>query len=154
MTRITVRPEAADQPDVVDLMRLSDQVAAKLYPSNGRLPFDVKTMVSENIVVMVARADNGLVAGCCSLFCAGTKTVELKRMIVDPDHRNLGVGKSLVASACDFAKRKGIKLMQLEVGSKNSAAQAIYEGAGFIDRGPFASHKASQMSRFMELALG
>jgi len=151
LTRITVKPESADQPDVADLLRLSDQVAAKLYPNNGRQPFDVKKLFTPDIVVLVARTENGCSAGCCALLVSENETIELKRMIVSPKYRNWGVGKSFVAFALNLASTSGMTAVQLEVGRKNSAAQAMYLGAGFKDRGPFADHKDSPMSRFMEL---
>jgi len=134
-------------------MRLSDKVAFELYPGSNRRPFDTKTLASPDVVVLVARTHDGTAAGCCSLFMGANNTAELKRMIVRPRFRGIGVAEALLASLCDVAAANAITTIQLEVGIKNAAAQKIYQLAGFRDRGPFAKHKASPDSRFMEKKL-
>lgn len=151
MTEIIVKPERTDQPDVEALIRFSDQIASALYPDGDRQPFSAKSLFSPDIVTLLARTADGQAAGCCLLHLKADNTGELKRMIVYPHFRKLGVGKTLVASVCDVAMARKIKSIQLEVGIKNVAGQSVYQNAGFQKRGPFGDHKASPESYFMEL---
>ncbi|MFT5796560.1 MAG: putative acetyltransferase [Candidatus Azotimanducaceae bacterium] len=152
MTEIIVKPEPADQPDVEALMRLSDKVAAELYPYDARPSFDFIALASSGMVMFVARTTNGTAAGCCALILNAKNIGEIKRMIVHPSFRKLGVGKALVSSLFDVAHARGITLLLLEVGIRNVAAQYMYQNAGFRERGPFANHNASTSSRFMEVS--
>ena len=152
MTEIIVKPEPADQPDVEALMRLSDKVAAELYPCDARPSFDFKALASSGLVMFVATSTNGTAAGCCALILNAKNTGEIKRMIVHSSFRKLGGGKALVSSLFDVAYEKGILLLLLEVGIRNVATKYMYQNAGFRERRPFANHKASTNSRFMELS--
>ena len=62
-------------------------------------------------------------------------------MYVPSRHRRHGLGRQLVHAALEFARgRPGVKLVQLTVTRGNRAAQALYEGSGFVPFGtePFA----------------
>ena len=63
ITKIIVKPEPADQPDVEALMRLSVKLAAELYPYDARPSFDFKAFASSGMVMFVARTTNGTAAG-------------------------------------------------------------------------------------------
>jgi len=54
--------------------------------------------------------------------------VELARLIVRPDRRNAGVGRSLVRKLLD---RAGSRVSFVRVVPENAAALACYRGAGF-----------------------
>ena len=57
---------------------------------------------------------------------------ELLLVAVLPSHRGLGIGGALIAAAADTALGFGIEAMFLEVRDGNSAAQQLYERAGFV----------------------
>ena len=73
-------------------------------------------------------------------------TGELKRMIVDPRFRGRGVGVSLVQAVLGSAEKRGIKTIQLEVGTKNIEAQTLYRKMGFSDRDAFGDYKPTSIS--------
>ncbi len=50
---------------------------------------------------------------------------------VDPDLRQQGVGRYLLASALDFVRKQSGTMVYLEVGVNNSAAQHLYGQFGF-----------------------
>ena len=147
---LVVGEEPADQPDVDDLMRVSDAVAARLYPGAFRRPLNGKTLVSDDIVILVARTGDGRAAGCCALFVGPDRTGELKRMIVDPRFRGLGVGARLVEAVLTSAASRRIARLQLEVGVRNTEAQALYRKMGFSEREAFGTYRPSPLSLFME----
>ena len=53
---------------------------------------------------------------------------------VSPDIRRKGIGKELVACAESWCSDKGLVYMQLDVGSSNEAAAALYASAGYAPR--------------------
>jgi ribosomal protein S18 acetylase RimI-like enzyme len=50
---------------------------------------------------------------------------------VDPNHRNRGFGRVIMAAAEDWLRRTGIEKMQLMVRADNTAVQAFYESIGY-----------------------
>jgi len=55
----------------------------------------------------------------------------IDNLIVDEDHRMMGVGSALMARAETWAKEKGAASMELNVYHFNQAAQALYEQLGY-----------------------
>jgi len=50
---------------------------------------------------------------------------------VVPQHRNLGLGRSLVLQCLDGFRRRGMRRVLLEVTSENRAAVTLYQAIGF-----------------------
>ncbi len=149
---VTVAVETPRQPEVAALLALSDAIAAALYPGEPRRALNPKTLDAPRIHLLVARRD-GLAAGCCALFEGQEGTAELKRMVVDPAHQGQGVGRALLEGAEALARRLGVTRIQLEVGIRNTAGEALYRRAGYRDGAPFCGYRASPISRFLEKAL-
>jgi putative acetyltransferase len=150
---ITVREESPRQAEVARLLQQSDALAASLYPGEYRRPLNPETLDAPGISLFVARADDQTAAGCCALFDAGDGTAELKRMIVDPGRRRLGVGKALLQAMEAAAATGGIHLIRMEVGVRNTDGQALYRRMGYRERGPFGPYKPSPISLFFEKAV-
>lgn len=55
----------------------------------------------------------------------------LNELFVAPETRGLGVGRSLLQSATDFASENGAKRLVLATAVDNHAAQALYEQMGW-----------------------
>jgi mycothiol synthase len=51
---------------------------------------------------------------------------------VDPDIRNQGIGSIALAAGISYLKGKGVETVMLTVDSRNPAALALYETAGFL----------------------
>jgi putative acetyltransferase len=113
-----------------------------------------RTLLASNVVILIARTTDGEAAGCCALFVKSDNTGELKRMIVDPRFRGRGVGVSLVQAVLGSAEKRGIKTIQLEVGTKNIEAQTLYRKMGFYHRDAFGDYKPTSISMFMERPTG
>lgn len=75
-------------------------------------------------------------------------------MIVDQRFRQQGVGRALLQAAEAAAMSKGIRLIQMEVGIRNTDGQKLYRSAGYRERGPFGTYKPSPISLFFEKAIG
>ncbi len=56
---------------------------------------------------LVAELDAAVV-GCCALEVVWADLAEIKSLAVDPNHRNQGIGKALVAAAVEQARAIGV----------------------------------------------
>lgn len=153
----SVAKEPADQPEIQRLLDLSDAVAASLYPGAFRQPLNSATLSRPDIALYVARntadIEGSCAVGCAALLDLSDGTAELKRMIVDPEYANRGIGSGLVHAALEGARQRGMRSVLLEVGIRNIKARRLYERAGFRDRGPFASYRDTPIATFMEISL-
>lgn len=52
---------------------------------------------------------------------------ELHNIVVDPQHRQLGIGKRLMQFYIDFCQQMQIRALHLEVNSSNSSAIHLYQ---------------------------
>jgi ribosomal-protein-alanine N-acetyltransferase len=77
-------------------------------------------------------------------------------MWVEPEQRRKGIGSDLLDAITSWALERGLERLQLEVTDTNSAAQALYIGAGFVPTGrkrPLPSHpelQATEMERSLK----
>jgi ribosomal protein S18 acetylase RimI-like enzyme len=90
-----------------------------------------------NIVILVAE-QNGEVIGYTYSGIEGTDYMSLRGpagvmydIVVDPDHRQQGVGRLLVDATLEALKRKGAPRVVLSTAEKNGAAQRLFDRAGF-----------------------
>lgn len=150
---IYVAVEAADQPDIDRLLAISDAVAARLYPGEFRRPLTGRALSHTDASTFVARDASGQALGCAALMDLSDGAVELKRMIVEPEHAGQGVGRALLLAILQAARDRGIRRVLLEVGIRNVEARRLYESAGFRERGPFGRYIDSPIASFMEIAL-
>lgn len=58
----------------------------------------------------------------------------LEELYVIPDLRGGGIGRALLESAMEAARAAGATRMDLNTGETDTAARALYEGAGFTNR--------------------
>jgi len=77
--------------------------------------------------------DEGLAGFICFWVVAGE--VHLLNIAVAPERRGLGTGTYLLSRMIVFAEGMGVDRIWLEVRPSNSAALALYRGAGFIEEG-------------------
>jgi putative acetyltransferase len=140
------------QPEIADLLKHADAYSASLYPEEGRHPVDLTFLAGPNVRFFVAR--NGATAvGCGALVIDAEGVGELKRMIVHPDARGQGVGRSLLDAIEAAARFEGIDTLRLETGPGNREALNLYRCGGYIDRGPFGTYRAGPHSLFMQKKL-
>ena len=79
----------------------------------------------------IAEVD-GARAGC--VFCTAgpdPETAKLRILLVDPQHRGLGLGAALVETCVDFARTSGYARVALWTNSVLESARRLYEAAGF-----------------------
>ncbi|MGK2879816.1 MAG: GNAT family N-acetyltransferase [Mycobacterium sp.] len=79
---------------------------------------------------MIGQRPVGLIAAQPELV----DSVYLYSLWLDPTARNRGLGRALVATAVDWAKRHRARTVWLRVAADNAAAKGIYEAVGFVER--------------------
>ena len=89
---------------------------------------------SDNSAVVLCQSGPG---PCVGYYCVSwvLEIAELRRMAVVPAARGRGLGGDLLRHALAELAGRSIEKLWLEVRASNSAARALYEGAGFrVDR--------------------
>jgi putative acetyltransferase len=149
---LTIGQEDPRQPEILELFDHSDSYAASLYPAEGRYPVDTDYLAGPAVRFFVAR--NGAAAvGCGAIVIAPDGTAEIKRVVVHPEARGLGIGRRLMAAIEAAARHEGVSTLLLETGPRSQEALALYRRCGYRDRGPFGAYPESPHSVFMELTL-
>jgi putative acetyltransferase len=90
--------------------------------------------------------------GCVGLRPLEPGICEIKRLYLRPAARGLGLGRRLAETAIDAARRYRYSAMRLDTVDSMVAAQTLYRGLGFRERGPYGTHQ-DPMLRYFELAL-
>jgi ribosomal protein S18 acetylase RimI-like enzyme len=79
--------------------------------------------------------DGSTVVGSVALRLVEPGVAELKRMYVLPDRRRQGLGRALLARGLEWARDRGVRRIRLDTAEQMTAAQRLYESAGFVRTG-------------------
>jgi ribosomal-protein-alanine N-acetyltransferase len=75
----------------------------------------------------------GTVAGCALVnYRRGSKRGRLYTISVDREFQRRGIARQLLAAAETSAKRRGCRIMRLEVRADDAGAIALYESTGYV----------------------
>ena len=66
---------------------------------------------------------------------ASRHVLELRGLMVDPDHRRRGIATRLLRAAEQEAARRGVRRLTLRVLAPNAQARALYEARGYVVEG-------------------
>jgi len=97
--------------------------------------FLAERIARDESVVLVAEHDSNAIGfvqlyPLCSSVLLG-RTWLLNDLYVAPQARRLGAARALLDAACAFARERGALGLELETGSANVTAQALYRSAGW-----------------------
>lgn len=132
----------ADLPDLIAFFRdYAAGLPVDLGPQGfahelARLP---GAYAAPHGALLIARID-ARAAGCIALRRLDAGACELKRLYVTPHARRSGLGKALVASMIEEARRLGYCQMKLDTLKHMQAAIALYRSFGFTPVPPYGSH--------------
>jgi ribosomal protein S18 acetylase RimI-like enzyme len=112
-------------------------IAATSQTEKGYGSFLGTQLEEPNIVILVAERD-GEVIGYTYSGVEGTDYMSLRGpagvmydIVVDPGHRQQGVGRMLVDATLEALKSKGAPRVVLSTAEQNAAAQRLFDRAGF-----------------------
>ncbi len=142
-------------PEVLLLLRQSDEYMASLYPPESNHMESVEGLRQPNVGFFGAMVD-GKVAGCggVKIMMSDKPYGELKRLFVSEDHRGMGIATRIIERLESHLLTSSVSLARLEVGIEQPNAIALYERLGYRKRGPFGDYRADPLSVFMEKRLG
>lgn len=102
--------------------------------------------------LLLATEDDQL-AGCIALRKLGENVCEIKRLFVRPAYRGQRLGKVLVESIIDEARKLGYTTMRLDtLPGRMDKAIALYQSIGFVEIAPYCENPV-EGAKFMELDL-
>jgi GNAT superfamily N-acetyltransferase len=102
--------------------------------------------------LLLATEDDQL-AGCIALRKLERGVCEMKRLFLRPAYRGQGLGKVLVESIIDEARKLGYTHMRLDtLPGRMDKAIALYRSIGFVEIGPYCENPV-EGAKFMELDL-
>ena len=145
---ISIAPEDPRQPDVRQLIDLSDAHMQALYPPDSNHLAAVETLAAPDTVFLVARRD-GEVLGSIAFRLIAPGHAEIKRMFVRTDARGHGLGRRLLDALEDAARDRKIARISLETGIRQPEAIGLYRAAGYQECPPFANYTPDPLSLFM-----
>lgn len=99
----------------------------------NEMPGPITGSKGSHRIVMVAEDEAGLQGfGIMQLL---HQECEIENLVVTPEVRRRGVGKRLLRTLIDLARKHGATAVFLEVRDGNEAARALYNGVGFRESG-------------------
>jgi len=102
--------------------------------------------------LLLAKDDDDQIAGCIAMRKHGPGICEMKRLFVRPAYRSTGLGRVLVNTIIDEARKLGYTHMRLDtLPGRMDKAIALYRSIGFVDIEPY--YTSLETAKFMELDL-
>jgi len=149
---------AVEDPRAADSLALYDEMSAfvlRTYPEdeeNGIVPTTTEELACDGVLV-VARVD-GMAAGSGALMphapVDGVPALEVKRVLVRPDYRGLGVAKLVMRRLETVAAERGARKLVLMCGPRQPEALRLYEQCGYSRRSAYGKHQEHPLSIFFE----
>jgi len=137
--------------DVRDLIRLSDEHLAKLYPPESNHLESSDDLSRLNVLMLGAFNDGTLVGiGAVKILVEDVAYGEIKRVFVTPEFRGQGISKLIMAELERRLTENQIGISRLETGIAQPEAIGLYKGLGYVERSPFGAYQPDPLSMFME----
>ena len=103
--------------------------------------------------LLLLATENDELAGCIALRNLSPGVCEMKRLFVRPSFRSHGLGRVLVETIIDEARKLGYTHMRLDtLPGLMDKAIALYRSFGFIEIAPYCENPV-EGAKFMELEL-
>ena len=120
---------------------------SRRYPEEGANHFrlDAQEVEEGRGAFFIAYA-NGEPLGCGAIRRIGADCAEIKRMYVEPYARGQGVGRKILLTLQEEARRLGVARILLETGERQPEAIALYNRAGFLRVRAFGEYVDSPLS--------
>lgn len=147
---LQVVPVDATDPQVRTLLaQLTAELAAGGYTAEQTFGYSPQQLEQSGVHLVGGRVDERLVA-VAGIELQADAAAELKRFFVEPERRGTGVADALIASLLAYAEAAQVRVVRLETGDKQLAAQAFYRRHGFRRVPRFGRYVASETSVCMQ----
>ena len=136
MTRNDFQVREVQSIDLAAIWQLHNRALADTgaHAGNGDWDRDVRDPLTSYVQrggnFLVCELD-GLVVGMGAYIPADERSVEIKRMRVDPAYQRTGIGKRILYDLESHAKRCGFVRSILETTQQQKPAQSFYERNGY-----------------------
>jgi putative acetyltransferase len=118
---------------------------SRRYTSDQTFGYSPEQLEQSDVYLVAARVASRLV-GVAGVEVQGEGLGELKRFFVTPEQRGTGVADALIAALLAHAAASRVRLLRLETGDKQQAAQAFYRRHGFAQVPRFSPYDTSETS--------
>jgi GNAT superfamily N-acetyltransferase len=152
MLDIEVRTAAMDSAEALALNEALQQEYVIRYGGRDRTPVDPEEFLPPAGAFRLAWLD-GRAVGCGGVRVIEPGLAEIKRMYVEPAARGRGIARALLAELEAEAVRLGCARVQLETGTMQPEAIALYESVGYEPIPSYGIHKDSPCNRCFTRAL-
>ena len=142
------------KPDVRALLERHLEFALAQTPAEHSFALDLDGLLDPAITFFSFRA-HGVLLGIGAIKCLSPDHAEIKSMHTGEAARGRGIGRAMVTHLLAVARTRGFRRVSLETGTTAAfaPARALYQSAGFISCGPFASYQPSEDNLFLTLEL-
>jgi GNAT superfamily N-acetyltransferase len=144
---LKLRPAALDSDDGAALLRSFENEIADLYP--GWTPASGPSADPGEFVppdgLFVIAYDQTTAVGCGGFKRIDPSFAEIKRLIVEPEHRRGAVARRILDHLEGAARDAGFNAVRLDTGSRQPAALELFASSGYrpiedYNNNPFASY--------------
>jgi putative acetyltransferase len=146
-----IQIEDPQQPEVLALLADNDSYMRSCVRQSIHL-LDASALATPEVTFLVVRV-SGRAVGFAAVVRRDATFGEIKRMFIAPDMRGQKLGRLLLNALEDCARANGLSCLQLETGTRQPEATALYRSAGYYAISPFRNYKPDPLSLFMEKKL-
>lgn len=149
---IQYRPIQGNEAD--ELLAMSTEYMESLYPAESNHLVDYTELRADNAIFLGAYLGDQAI-GCVAVifYQHDCEYGEIKRLFVLPEHRDLKLGRRLMAAIEKATTDAGKQVMRLETGIHQPASIHLYKSLGYLERGPYGDYQEDPLSVFMEKLL-
>ena len=122
----------------------ADGLASAHAQVRAHVRVELPAMLGPRGRLLIDRQD-GVVTGMVGLKPVDEQTGEIKRMIVDPAYRGLGIARALLSRVVEDARAEGYRILRLETADFMTGAQSLYRSVGFADVTMFDGGEAAKI---------
>lgn len=157
-TLVTFGEEDPRAADSVALFEELSEFVQAIYPEDGENGIESTSIedLARRGVLLIARLE-GAPAGTGALMphalVEGAPAMEVKRMLVRPAYRGLGIAKLILRRLEAIAVERGANKLVSTCGPRQPEALRLYERSGYIRRCAYGKHIDHPLSIFFEKRL-
>ena len=126
---LSIKQTTSENPDFINLVKLLDEDLKIRDGEDHEFYAQInKTAILNNVIICY---QNDIAVGCGAFREIDEKTVEIKRMFVNPDYRGKGIASKILSELELWASQLNYSQTILETGINQPEAIALYKKSGY-----------------------